>query len=311
MFIQVKSQLQKFANALAKTKNSLVNKIRSLFREPIEEATIDKLEQILFEADLGPQIVEELIQRLKKKCKGTESIQGDTIIEEMKLFAKEIFQIPKEANNLQCEKPYVILLVGVNGSGKTTSCAKLARFFQKKGKKVLLVAADTFRAAAIEQLSLWADTLQLPIMKGKTGGDPGAIIHDALTTAKAQEFDVVIIDTAGRLESKLHLMEQLAKLQRIATKIIPNAPHDILLTLDATTGQHALEQAKTFHKFTPLSGLILTKLDGSAKGGIILPIYKQMRIPVLYIGLGEKVEDFSIFDPTAYVETLFSMETTV
>ena len=201
----------------------------------------------------------------------------------------------------------MILVVGVNGSGKTTSCAKLSRLFQQDKKKVMLAAADTFRAAAIEQLDIWSQRLKIDCVKGKPGGDPSAVIFDALTAAKARQTDVVIADTAGRLQSKTELMEELAKITRVTKKVIPEAPHEIYLVLDATTGQNALDQAKIFNEFTPLTGLILTKLDGSAKGGIILSIYHRMGIPIRYIGIGEKEDDFIPFDPESYVDALFSV----
>ena len=200
----------------------------------------------------------------------------------------------------------VILVVGVNGSGKTTSSAKLARLYQQKGEKVLLAAGDTYRAAAIEQLSLWAERLKIDCIKGMQGGDPSAILFDALTAAKARGHSVVIADTAGRLQSKQDLMQELSKIERVLKKVVPDAPHETFLVLDATTGQNAIDQAKVFHSFVPLTGLILTKLDGSAKGGIVLSIYHQMGIPIRYMGIGEKAEDFIPFNQDEYIEALFS-----
>ncbi|GAB4184555.1 MAG: signal recognition particle-docking protein FtsY [Simkaniaceae bacterium] len=311
MLTRLKSSFQKFKNALTKTRSSLVHKITSLFKKPISPETLEELEQILYESDLGSELVDLFIRRIEKNVDLQQAGSKD-VLEEMKSAAKEILSYPPRVTTADMEeineRPYVILMVGINGSGKTTSCAKLARYFQNQGKKVLLGAADTFRAAAIEQLALWADRLQVPIVKGRSGGDPSAVVYDALEAAKARGIDVVILDTAGRLESKSHLMEQLAKLKRVSGKLVENAPHEILLVLDATTGQNAVEQAKTFHEFTPLNGIVLSKIDGTAKGGIILSIYQKMGIPVRYLGLGEKVEDFSVFDPKAYAEALFASE---
>jgi fused signal recognition particle receptor len=203
-------------------------------------------------------------------------------------------------------EPHLILIVGTNGSGKTTSCAKLAKLYKDQGKKVLLVAADTFRAAAIEQLEIWSSRLGIEIVKGLPGGDPAAIVFDALTKAKAKHFDIVIADTAGRLDSKKELMNELDKVRRVSDKCCPGAPHETMLVLDATTGQSAIEQARVFNQFTPLSSLILTKLDGSAKGGIVLAIYRQLGIPVHFVGTGEKEGDFASFDVDEYLDGLFS-----
>ena len=201
--------------------------------------------------------------------------------------------------------PRVLLIVGVNGSGKTTSIAKLARAYQSEGKKVLLAAGDTFRAAAIEQLSTWSERLGVDIIKSKPGADPSAVAFDALTAAQARDCDIVLIDTAGRLQNKVDLMQELEKIKRVCQKVIPSAPHETLLVLDATTGQNAIDQATLFHQVTPLSGIILAKLDGSAKGGIILSIYQKLKIPVLWVGTGEGPDDLEPFDPATYADSLF------
>lgn len=204
--------------------------------------------------------------------------------------------------------PLVILVVGVNGSGKTTSIAKLAKKYREEGKRVLLCAADTFRAAAIEQLDTWATRLGIEIVKSQPKADPSAVVFDALSAAKARGIEVVIVDTAGRLQNKLDLMHELEKIVRTSSKLVANSPHETLLVLDATTGQNAIDQASVFNQFTPLTGIILAKLDGSAKGGIVLPIYQELGIPVRYVGTGEQEEDFVLFDPKAYVDGLFAME---
>jgi fused signal recognition particle receptor len=309
MFFKIKSSLQKFKQALGKTRGSLVHKIFSLFKKPIDAETIEELEKILYEADLGSELVELFITRIEKNVDFKLEDSGKRIIEEMKKTAAEILAgSPSIVKKSSIEIPQVIIMVGINGSGKTTSCAKLAHYLQKDGKKVMLAAADTYRAAAIEQLGLWAERLNLPIVKGRPGGDPSAVLYDALQTACDKNIDIVIVDTAGRLESKKHLMEQLAKLKRIAGKIVAQAPHEIFLVLDATTGQNAIEQAKIFHEFTPLSGIVLSKLDGTAKGGVVLSIYHKLGIPVRYLGLGEKVEDFAKFHVEEFTEALFSTD---
>lgn len=298
MFGLLKSGLNKIRKAFSRTRSILGDRLRDLFRSPIDDETLDSLEQILYEADLGSSLATEFVQHVKR---------SDNPLKAMKHYAEEILHKPPHVQGKKPEGPLkVILVVGVNGSGKTTSCAKLARLYKEEGKKVLLAAGDTFRAAAIEQLSMWADRLKLDCIKGKQGGDPSAILFDALTAAKARGHDIVIADTAGRLQSKTDLMNELSKIKRVIQKVVPDAPHEIYLVLDATTGQNALDQAKIFNEFTPLTGLILTKLDGSAKGGIILSIYHQMGIPIRYIGIGEGAEDFLPFSPEPYVDALFS-----
>lgn len=298
MFGLLKSGLNKIRKAFSRTRSVLGDRIRDLFRSPLDEETLEKLEQILYEADLGSTLALEFVEHVRK---------SNNPIRTMKNHAEEILHKPPHVQGKKPKGPLkVILVVGVNGSGKTTSCAKLARLYKQEGKKVMLAAGDTFRAAAIKQLSTWANRLNLDCIKGVQGGDPSAIIFDALTAAKARGHDVVIADTAGRLQSKTDLMNELAKIKRVIEKVVPDAPHEIYLILDASTGQNALDQAKIFNAFTPLTGLVLTKLDGSAKGGIILSIYHQMRIPIRYIGIGEGAEDFLPFVPEPYVNALFA-----
>ena len=302
MFRLLKSGFNKLRKAFSKTRSILGDKIQKLLKGPLDEETFDELEQILFEADLGSTLATEFVQYVKNYGK-----KYNHPIDAMKAHAEDILHKPPHVQGKKpTSSPKVILVVGVNGSGKTTSCAKLARIYKQEGKKVMLAAGDTFRAAAIEQLSTWSERLKIDCIKSAPGGDPSAIIFDALTAAKARGHDVVIADTAGRLQSKTDLMNELAKIKRVTEKVVPDAPHEIYLVLDATTGQNALDQAKIFNEFTPLTGLILTKLDGSAKGGIILSIYHQMGIPIRYIGIGEGAEDFLPFSPETYVGALFS-----
>ncbi len=298
----LKSGYQKIKSALSKTRSLLSSKLQALFTKPWDEATFEELEQILYEADLGSAAASDFVQEIRKFLHKKPDATREEIL---KAFQAHALALLHTAPPIPYKHPHVILIVGVNGSGKTTSIAKLAHILQKEGKKVLLAAGDTFRAAAIDQLSLWAEKLGCEIVKSKPGSDPAAVAFDALTAAKARGVDVVLLDTAGRLQNKKELMQELEKIRRTCSKVIPDAPHETLLVLDATTGQNALDQAATFHACTPLSGILLAKLDGSAKGGIILSIYKQLGIPVRWVGVGEKIEDLLPFDPESYVQALF------
>lgn len=297
-----------FKNKFKKIKSNLVSKVKRLFSRPIDDETIEELEQILYEADLGSTCCEMFLSHIQAFYKKNKSATAEDFLLEMKKLSSEILSEPPKVktNEPLPNEPKVILLVGINGSGKTTSTAKLAAKYTKEGKKVLLAAGDTFRAAAQEQLQLWADKLNLSIVKGSQGADPSSVIYDAIAKAKANGFDVVIADTAGRLESKTDLMKELEKIDRVCKKLCSTAPHETYLVLDSTIGQSANEQAKIFHSFTPLTGIILTKMDGSAKGGIILSIYQQMGIPICYVGLGETEADFEPFDKEQYLDALFA-----
>jgi fused signal recognition particle receptor len=310
MFNFLKSGYEKIKNALSKTRSVLTQRIKALFGKPWNDDTFDELEQILFETDLGTKCAASFVEHLRSqlRTKPTNDIQ-----QIVKIFHDHTLAIlnqgsTKEPKQPSVGEPYVYLIVGVNGSGKTTSIAKLAKRMQKEGKTVLLAAGDTFRAAAIEQLATWADRLSMEIVKSKPGSDPSAVAFDALTAAKARGIDVVFIDTAGRLQNKTDLMKELDKICRVCGKVVPTAPHETLLVLDATTGQNAIDQARVFNEVTPLNGIILAKLDGSAKGGIVLSIYQEFGIPVLWVGTGERVDDLEPFDPIAYADSLFSLD---
>ncbi len=310
MFNFLKSGYEKIKNALSKTRSALTQRIQALFGKPWSEDTFDELEQILFEADLGTKCAASFVEHLRSQLRTKPTNEIGEIV---KIFHDYTLSILNQTSHKalkqqDADKPYVYLIVGVNGSGKTTSIAKLAKRMQKEGKTVLLAAGDTFRAAAIEQLSTWAGRLGIEIVKSKPGSDPSAIAFDALTAAKARGADVVFIDTAGRLQNKTDLMKELEKIRRVCGKVVPTAPHETLLVLDATTGQNAIDQARVFDQVTPLNGIILAKLDGSAKGGIILSIYQEFGIPVLWVGVGEKIEDLEPFDPAAYADSLFSLD---
>lgn len=307
MFHFLKTRYQKVKQALLKTSSALGMRISALFGKPWDASTFESLEQILYEADLGSSCVEELLGHIKSVFRLRPINDFATLVIELKKKSLEILTSkPSVQSSIpQDNEPTVILIVGINGSGKTTSLAKLGLHYKKDGKKVLFGAGDTFRAGAIDQLSLWADKIGADIVKAAPKGDPSALAFDTLTAAVARKSDVVLLDTAGRLQNKTDLMQELEKIKRTCAKVIPGSPHEVFLVLDATSGQNALDQAKIFHKHVPLTGLILTKLDGSAKGGILLSIYKELGIPIRFIGVGEQAEDLLPFEPESYVEALF------
>lgn len=304
VFNFLKSSYNKVKNALVKTGSILGNTIRSLFSKKIDDETLEALEKAFYEADLGVQTAMELTQKVKELYAKDPTLTGEDLLTAIRQEIMRIL-VTNLPSSAPITSPHIILIVGVNGNGKTTSVAKLARRYQADGKTVLVAAADTFRAAAIEQLAHWASRYQIDIVKGAPNSDPAAVAFDAVTAGKARNSDVVIIDTAGRLHTKLPLMHELEKIKRACRKLVEGAPHETLLVLDATTGQNAIEQAKIFNQFTPISGLILTKLDGSAKGGIVVSIQRQLGIPVKYIGIGETIDDLEPFDAETYVNALF------
>ena len=300
---------------LEKTKQSFFSKItRALVgKSKVDDEVLDNLEDILISSDVGVATTLKIIKRIEErvsrdKVVGTAELNG--------ILRDEISSLLEENNsnqNGQLEiavpsdgNPYVIMVVGVNGVGKTTTIAKLAHQFKNSGKKVVLGAADTFRAAAVDQLIIWAERVGVPIVQQGMGADPASVAFDTLQSAKSQNADVVIIDTAGRLHNKVNLMNELSKIKRVMEKIIPDAPHEILLVLDGSTGQNAFEQAKQFSETTAINALAITKLDGTAKGGVVIGISDQMKIPVKYIGVGEKMEDLQLFDRKVFVDSLFS-----
>jgi fused signal recognition particle receptor len=295
----------KLKSGLFKTRKSLVANAEELARgRDVDDALLDEFEELLIMADIGPQAADSITEALKKK------VREDKIKNERDLtsaFKEEVRKILKEGHKLMCsgENPYVILTVGVNGVGKTTTIGKLARHFTDHGFSVTLAAGDTFRAAAIEQLEIWANRAGANIVKHRSGSDPAAVAYDAVVSAKSKGTDIVIIDTAGRLHTKSNLMEELKKIKRVISKEKPSAPHEVLLVVDATSGQNAINQAKIFNEAVGVTGIALTKLDGTAKGGIILAINQELDIPVTLIGVGEAVEDLQDFEPADFVEALF------
>lgn len=283
----------------------LGQKLRALFSRNVDDSMFQELEQLFYEADLGASMASELVDKLRshaRKHPDPGTFLAAVKEELMKEFPKSIEEKAHTAS------PHVILIVGVNGSGKTTSLAKLAHYFRSEGKSVLIAAGDTFRAAAIEQLETWGQRVGVPVIKSKPNGDPSAVAFDAIASAKAKSIDIVLIDTAGRLQTKTDLMQELAKVRRICQKQIPDAPHETLLVLDATIGQNALDAARVFHQFTPITGIVLAKLDGSAKGGIAVAIQKELKIPIRWVGLGEKESDLAPFDAEHYIDALLGLK---
>jgi fused signal recognition particle receptor len=300
--------LDKLKGGLAKTRKILSTDVRDLIRgAQIDETLLNRLEEILITSDIGVKESVKIIDDLKLDYKEGRLTNTFQIIDYLKNELRSSLKSQSD-NNRVCVAsvgPTVILVTGVNGSGKTTSIAKLAYLFKQNKKSVLLVASDTFRAAAIEQLTIWAERLGINIIKHQSGSDPAAVVFDAVEAAIARKIDILIVDTAGRLHTNTNLMKELAKIRTIISRKIPNAPHETLLVIDATTGQNAIAQAKLFNESVPITGLFLAKLDGTAKGGIIVAIKDQLNIPVKFIGLGEKLEDIEAFDADKFVEALF------
>ncbi len=300
---------KKLAAGLLKTKENLVTKIKAAvgLHKKIDDALLDEIEEILISADLGVDTAATVIEDLKKKVAERGIDNSDEVFQLLRECLKDIFNsMPQMPFFEVTHKPQVILIVGVNGTGKTTSIAKIARRFVSDGKKVTIAAADTFRAAAIDQLAIWADRVGCHLVKGQEGGDSAAVAYDSVSSATARGDDVVVIDTAGRLHTKLNLMEELSKVKRVLKKAMPDAPHRTLLVLDGTTGQNALQQVEIFKKMLDIDGIIVTKLDGTAKGGAVFSIVDRYKLPIVLIGIGEQMDDLDEFKPSDFVEALFS-----
>lgn len=307
-----KQKKETLDKGLEKTKESMFSKLSRIVagKSKVDEDVLDNLEEELISSDVGVDTTLKIIDRIesrvaKDKYLGTEELN--------RILREEITALLTENNAMDIEnfelpadkKPYVIMVVGVNGVGKTTTIGKLANQFKKAGKKVYLGAADTFRAAAVEQLVIWGERVDVPVVKQAMGSDPASVAYDTLSSAKANNADVVIIDTAGRLHNKIGLMNELTKIKKVMDKIVPGAPHEVLLVLDGSTGQNAFEQAKQFTAATDVTALAITKLDGTAKGGVVIGISDQFKIPVKYIGLGEGIDDLQIFQRKEFVDSLF------
>jgi len=304
-----KEQLDK---GLQKTKETFLKRVTRAVvgKSKVDEEVLDNLEEVLISSDVGVDTTVKIIDRIEKRVKqdkvlGVEELNRVLQEEISAMLAENEATSTKNIIENQTVKPYVIMVVGVNGVGKTTTIAKLANMFKKSGKKVYIGAADTFRAAAVEQLDIWAKRIDVPLVKQQMGSDPASVAFDTLKSAVNNDADIVIIDTAGRLHNKINLMNELTKIKNVMTKVVPEAPHEILLVLDGSTGQNGFEQAKQFTKATEVNALAVTKLDGTAKGGVLIGISDQFKIPVKYIGVGEGVDDIQIFDKKAFVKALF------
>ena len=300
--------LDYFKRGLSKTRDKIVSGLRGVltFGRSIDEKLLDELNDAMLAADMGPATVRVLLDDTRKAWKAGEVREAQEILPLLKRRIAGAWPSSERALCVADSGPTVVFVVGINGSGKTTSVAKLCNHLSKQGKKVLLGACDTFRAAAIDQLTIWSERAGAEIVKHQHGSDPGAVAFDACEAGLARGVDVVLIDTAGRLHTQDHLMKELGKIQRVVQKKIPDAPHEVLLVLDATIGQNAINQAKVFAEIVPVTGLFLAKLDGSAKGGIVVGIRDQLDIPVKFVGLGETMQDIQPFDPEAFVEALFA-----
>ncbi len=299
----------KIKKGLGKTKASLIKNIETVVigYAKIDDDFLDDLEAVLLTGDLGVRTTDYLMRQIRRGVTEGRISNTKEVMPYMEKIVSEMLR--DEAPEEELHHPEVILVVGVNGVGKTTTIGKMASRWQKEGKKVLLAAADTFRAAASEQLTIWAERTGADIVKHAEGADSAAVAFDAVSAAVARGADIVLIDTAGRLQTKVNLMEELKKISRVIKKVIPDAPHQTLLVLDATTGQNAVSQAKTFGEIVPLSGVVLTKLDGTAKGGVVLSISEELHVPVKYIGLGEREDDLQKFVPEDFAKALFEKET--
>ena len=296
---------QKIKDGLKKTRNNIMGQIDSLLKKftKIDEELFEELEELLIMSDVGMPTAEKICEELRIKVKKQGIKEPEKINDLLKEVISEMLEGGQEL--VLNTKPSVILVIGVNGVGKTTTIGKLAALFAKQGKKVTLAAADTFRAAAIEQLEIWAERANADIIKHKEGSDPAAVVFDAISSAKARGKDIIICDTAGRLHNKKHLMDELNKISRIIDRELPNADKEVLLVLDATTGQNAVNQAREFKNAAGITGIVLTKLDGTARGGVILAIKKDLDVPVKFIGVGEQIDDLQPFSPRDFAEALF------
>lgn len=310
-----KKEKENLDQGLEKTKENFLSKITKAVagRSSIDDDVLDDLEDALITADVGVDTTLEIVERVQNRVAKDKYLTTNDL---NKLLQDEIEGLLTDApessykdfNLSSVKKPYILLVVGVNGVGKTTTIGKLAAKYKAAGNSVILGAADTFRAAAVDQLTIWSERTGVPIVKQPMGSDPASVAYDTVQSAVAKNADIAIIDTAGRLHNKVHLMDELNKIRRVIQKVIPDAPHDVMLVLDGSTGQNALEQAKQFTQTTNVSSMAITKLDGTAKGGVVLAIAHQLKIPVKYIGVGERVEDLMIFDKHEFVDSLFTLK---
>ncbi len=303
----------KLKEGLEKTRSQFVDKIQYVLGRgrKLDDALLEEIEEIMITSDMGVVTTEKILDNLRRRAKKEGKSDGEEVF---KILKEEIHNLLIESPSAENDrtysipediKPYVILVIGVNGVGKTTTIGKLAYNYKNNGKSVIIGAADTFRAAANEQLEIWAERAGVEIIQQGHGADPAAVAYDTLQAAKHRNKDVVMIDTAGRLHNKANLMAELEKISRVMKKLKADAPNEVFLVLDATTGQNAIQQAKEFTRVAPITGIVLTKLDGTAKGGVVIPIASELKLPVRFIGVGEKIDDMQVFDPTAFIEAMF------
>lgn len=314
-FFSKKEKKEVLDAGLEKTKSSVFGKLARIIagKDKVDDDVLDDLEEVLITSDVGVETTLEIIERIQQRVARDKYVGTSEL---HKILREEIAALLTSSGNSDSDnegfdipedkRPYVVMVVGVNGVGKTTTIGKLAHQFHHAGKKVYLGAADTFRAAAVEQLCIWGERVGVPVIKQQMGSDPASVAYDALSSAKANNADIVLIDTAGRLHNKIGLMNELTKIKNVMQKVVPDAPHEVLLVLDGSTGQNAFEQAKQFVKATEVSSLAITKLDGTAKGGVVIGISNQLKVPVRYIGLGEKITDLQPFNAREFVESLFN-----
>lgn len=313
LFGKKEKEKESLDEGLKKTKESFFSQITKAIagKSTVDEEVLDNLEEVLVSADVGIHTTIQIIKRIEERVARDKYLNTSELNKILREEIQEILVSASQNNSYEDyqlppgKKPHVILVVGVNGVGKTTTIGKLAHNFKSAGHSVVLGAADTFRAAAVDQLTIWSERAGVPIVKKEMGSDPASVAFDSVNSAVARGADVLLIDTAGRLHNKAYLMEELSKIKRVIQKVIPDAPHEVMLVLDGSTGQNALEQAKQFTAATEVSALAITKLDGTAKGGVVLAIANQFKIPVKFIGVGEKMEDLLVFDKTAFVNSLF------
>jgi fused signal recognition particle receptor len=311
LFNKLKQSLTgaKLREGLTRTREAFADNVHKVLtgRPRLDDATFEELEEVLIAGDVGVAAAEKLVLRLRERAQ-SEGLADGAALEEA--LAEEVAAILKAGESAppvpSAEKPWVVMLVGVNGTGKTTTLGKLANHYRREGKSVVVGAADTFRAAAVEQLRIWAERADVEIVANQSGADPASVAYDAVAAAQARNADVVLVDTAGRLQTKVNLMEELRKIGRVIGKRIPGAPHEVLLVLDATTGQNAIQQARQFSEVVQVTGLVLTKVDGSAKGGVVVAIADQLQIPVRFLGLGEGIDDLAPFEADTFAAALFS-----
>ncbi len=298
---------RRLRDRLHKTREQLAQRVDRLVlgKKQIDMDLLDDLEEVLITSDLGVQTTQLLLQRVADRVKRKELDDANRLRDELRQQIQDLLTIPAPPWDLRRDKPFVVMVVGVNGVGKTTTIGKLAHQWKGQGLDLMLVAGDTFRAAAIEQLCLWGERAGVPVVRQKSGSDPSAVVYDAIDAALARGVDVVLMDTAGRMHTKVNLMEEVKKVQRVISKKLPAAPHEVLLVLDATTGQNALSQARLFKNELGITGLILTKLDGTAKGGVVAAICQELQVPVRFIGIGEGIEDLQPFDPEQFASAIF------